>query len=154
MSEFFPQGYSTYLIGGLLIGLAMSLLFLLTGLIGGMSTVFTSSWSYLSRVAYFHESRFFSSRSWRLVYAAGLILGGGLYLGLGGKAFVTDIDPWRLLLGGFIMGFGARLSNGCTAGHGICGLASLRLSSLLAVMIFLTTAIVVAQVMRTLGFNS
>ena len=154
MSELFPHGFATYLIGGLLIGLAISLLFLLTGLIGGMSTVFTSSWSYLSRAPYFRESRFFSSRVWRLVYATGLILGGGLYLGLGGKPFVTEIDPWRLLLGGFIMGFGARLSNGCTAGHGICGLASLRLSSLLAVMIFLTTAIVVAQVMRTLGFNS
>jgi uncharacterized membrane protein YedE/YeeE len=135
MSEFFPQGYASYVIGGLLIGLAMSVLYLLTGLIGGMSTVFTSSWSYFSQAAYFSEPRFRSSRVWRLIYVIGLIIGGVVYL----------------TMGGVLMGFGARLSNGCTAGHGICGLASLRLSSLLAVMIFLATAIAVAHLMQSLG---
>jgi uncharacterized membrane protein YedE/YeeE len=151
MTEFFPQGCAPYLIGGLLIGLAMSLLYLLTGLMGGMSTVFTSSWSYLSRAPYFSEPRFWSSRVWRLVYALGLVFGGMIFVGLGGERFVTEISPWRLLLGGVLMGFGARLSNGCTAGHGICGLASLRLSSLLAVMIFLATAIAVAHLIQSMG---
>ena len=151
MSEFFPQGYASYVIGGLLIGLAVSVLYLLTGLIGGMSTVFTSSWSYFSQAAYFSEPRFRSSRAWRMIYVIGLILGGVVYLSMGGDTFVTDISPWRLMLGGVLMGFGARLSNGCTAGHGICGLASLRLSSLLAVMIFLATAIAVAHLMQSLG---
>ena len=151
MSEFFPQGYASYVIGGLLIGLAVSVLYLLTGLIGGMSTVFTSSWSYFSQAAYFSEPRFRSSRVWRLIYVIGLILGGVVYLTMGGDTFVTNISPWRLVLGGVLMGFGARLSNGCTAGHGICGLASLRLSSLLAVMIFLATAIAVAHLMQSLG---
>lgn len=153
MTEWFPAGLAHYLTGGVLIGTALGLLYLLTGLIGGMSTVFTSSWSYVSRVPYFNQSRFRDSRNWRLLYAAGLILGGLLYLALGGASFVTGVSPWRLLAGGLLIGFGARLANGCTAGHGICGLASLKLPSLLAVLIFLSTAIGTAQFMRWLGVN-
>ena len=51
-------------------------------------------------------------------------------------------------MGGIIAGFGARLSNGCTSGHGICGLGSFQLPSLLAVLIFLVAAIVTAQAGR------
>lgn len=153
MTEWFPEGYLHYLAGGLLIGAALGLLFLMTGLIGGMSTVFTSTWSYVSRAPYFNQPRFRNSRNWRLIYAAGLILGGLLYCALGGASFVTGVSPWRLLAGGLLIGFGARLANGCTAGHGICGLASLKLPSLLAVLIFLTSAIGTAQFMRWLGMS-
>lgn len=153
MTEFFPEGFAHYLLGGLLIGAALGALFLLTGLVGGMSTVFTSTWSYVSRAPFFSEPRFLASRGWRLVYAAGLILGGFIYLLLGAEPFVTGISAWRLLVGGFLIGFGARLGNGCTAGHGICGLASLQRPSLVAVLVFLSTAISVAQLMRWLGVN-
>ena len=64
---------------------------------------------------------------------------------------MTHVAPWQLALGGFVAGFGARLSGGCTSGHGICGLASLQLPSLLAVLIFLATAIVTANVVRAPG---
>jgi uncharacterized membrane protein YedE/YeeE len=123
----------------------------MTGLVGGMSSVFSSTWSFFSRAAPFRQPSLLSSRGWRLIYAVGLILGGSLYLVVGGQSVVTQIEPWRLLIGGFLIGFGARLGHGCTAGHGICGLASLQLPSLLAVVIFLGTAIVTAHVMRGLG---
>jgi hypothetical protein len=55
---------------------------------------------------------------------------------------------WQLAAGGFIAGFGARLSNGCTAGHGICGMASLQPPSMLAVAIFLATAMLTARAVR------
>ena len=153
LSELFPEGMAHYLAGGLMIGAAVGLLYLLTGLVGGMSTVFTSTWSWVSQAAYFHESRFRDSRRWRLVYAAGLILGGALYVIVGGESFQTGISPWRLLLGGFLIGFGARLGNGCTAGHGICGLASLQGPSLAAVLVFMTTAIGIAHLLNWLGVN-
>lgn len=152
-AELFPQGMAHYLAGGLLIGAAVGLLYLLTGLVGGMSTVFTSTWSWVSQAAYFQESRFRDSRRWRLVYAAGLILGGALYVIVDGESFQTGISPWRLLLGGFLIGFGARLGNGCTAGHGICGLASLQGPSLAAVLVFMTTAIGIAHLLNWLGVN-
>lgn len=151
LTAYFPQGYAHYLAGGLLIGAGLGLLYVMTGLIGGMSSVFSSTWSFFSRATPFRQPSLLSSRGWRLIYAAGLILGGSLYLIVGGDSVVTQIEPWRLLTGGFLIGFGARLSHGCTAGHGICGLASLQLPSLLAVLVFLGTAIVTAHVMRWLG---
>lgn len=58
---------------------------------------------------------------------------------------------WQLGLGGLLVGYGARLSNGCTSGHGICGMASLQLPSTLAVLIFMGTAFVTANVVLALG---
>jgi hypothetical protein len=139
------------LAGGLLIGTGVSPLFVTTGLIGGMSTVFSSTLSYVSRHC-FHQPRFIGSRVWRLVLAAGLIAGAALWMLLSGRApLVTQVSWWQLALGGFIAGFGARLSNGCTSGHGICGLASLQLPSILAVVIFLATGIATAHIVRLLG---
>ena len=149
--EFFPEGLAHYLAGGLMIGAAVGLLYLLAGLVGGMSTVFSSTWSYVSRAAYFQKPSLVGSRGWRLVYAAGLVIGGLIYLALGGEPFAIGVSPWRLLAGSFLIGFGARLSNGCTAGHGICGLASLQWPSLLAVIVFLSTAIGVAHLVEWLG---
>jgi len=107
--------------------------------------VFTSTWSFLSKAAHFHEERFVSSREWRLVYAAGLVLGALAWLVTMGEPFQTQVPAWQLALGGFVAGFGARLSNGCTAGHGICGMASLQLPSILAVGTFLATAMITAR---------
>jgi hypothetical protein len=129
----------------------MSLLFAGTGLIGGMSTVFTTVWSYFSRAPYFQEGRFVSSRGWRLVYAAGLVLGAGAWLATLGAPWITQVPAWQLALGGFVAGFGARLSNGCTAGHGICGMASLQPASILAVATFLATAMLTARAVRAFG---
>ena len=126
----------------------MSLLFVATGLIGGMSTVFTTVWSFFSRAPYFQEERFLSSRAWRLFYAAGLVAGAFVWLAALGLAFVTEVPAWQLALGGFLAGFGARLSNGCTSGHGICGIASLQPASIASVATFLATAMITARVVR------
>jgi uncharacterized membrane protein YedE/YeeE len=146
VEQFFPLGWAHYLVGGLLLGAGMSLLFVSTGLIGGMSTVFTTVWSFFSQAPYFREQRFVSSRAWRLVYAAGLIAGAFIWLVAMGEPFQTQVPVWQLAAGGFIAGFGARLANGCTAGHGICGMASLQPASILAVCIFLATAMITARI--------
>ncbi len=51
----------------------------------------------------------------------------------------------RWSIGGFLVGYGARLGNGCTSGHGICGLGSLQWPSLLAVLTFMATAFITAN---------
>lgn len=147
----FPLGIAQYLIGGLVIGLAVSFLYVATGLVGGMSTFFSSTWSYVSNYSYFQQEQFIDTRNWRLVYATGLIIGAAVWLFTVGEPFETAVSWWQLSLGGFIAGFGARLSNGCTSGHGICGLASLQLPSLLAVLIFLSAAMVSATIVKMLG---
>lgn len=143
----FPLGWQHYLVGGLLIGAGTSLLYVMTGRIGGMSTVFSSTWSYLVRRRFFQQARFTESRAWRLVYAAGLVLGALVWwLGFaGGAAESTAVPTWQLLVGGFLVGYGARLGNGCTSGHGICGLGSLQWPSLMAVLTFMATAFLTAN---------
>jgi uncharacterized membrane protein YedE/YeeE len=149
LSTLFPLGWQHYLLGGLLIGAGTALLFVLTGRIGGMSTVFSSTWSFVVQRPFFQQVRFVSSRNWRLVYAAGLILGALLWWQgfADGASQSTGVPVWQLLLGGFFVGYGARLGNGCTSGHGICGLGSLQWPSLLAVLTFMATAFVTANLM-------
>jgi hypothetical protein len=146
----FPFGWQHYLLGGLLIGAGVALLFVFTGRIGGMSTVFSSTWSYVVQRPFFQQARFVGSRNWRLVYALGLVLGAAVWwLGLAGAApQSTGLPVWQLLVGGFFVGYGSRLGNGCTSGHGICGLGSLQLPSLLAVLTFMATAFVTANVFK------
>ena len=143
----FPLGWQHYLLGGLCIGAGVALLFVCTGLIGGMSTVFSSTWSYVLRRPFFQQERFTGSRAWRLVYALGLILGTFVWWqGFAqGAPQSTSVPVWQLLVGGFFVGYGARLGNGCTSGHGICGLGSLQWPSALAVLTFMGTAIITAN---------
>lgn len=149
----FPTGWTHFLAGGLLIGAATGGLFLLLGWIGGMSTVFSSTWSFVSRRPFFQQARFTQTRAWRLVFAAGLVLGAAAWWALAGPAggVHTAVRPWQLLAGGVLVGFGSRLANGCTSGHGICGLSSLQRPSLAAVLIFMATAFVTARVVLALG---
>ncbi len=153
IEQWLPNGIQHYLIGGLLLGIATSFAFAMSGLVTGMSTVFSSSWSFVSRLSFFQQERFLTSRSWRLALAAGLVIGAVIYLitAAGGITFQTRVSWWQLALGGFIAGFGARLSNGCTSGHGICGMASLQAPSILAVVTFLATAFITANVVKALG---
>jgi uncharacterized membrane protein YedE/YeeE len=82
------------------------------------------------------------------VYALGLILGALVWwLGFaGGQPETTAVPAWQLLVGGFFVGYGARLGNGCTSGHGICGLGSMKLPSLFAVLTFMSTAFLTANI--------
>ncbi|MEZ5507923.1 MAG: hypothetical protein R3F38_18955 [Gammaproteobacteria bacterium] len=79
IESLFPNGVLPYLAGGICIGLAVSLIFVFTGQVAGMSSVFSSSWSWLSRKAYFQQPRLLESRVWRLWLALGLIGGAALY---------------------------------------------------------------------------
>ena len=146
VTSLFPNGMWFYTVGGLLIGAGVSLLYLTTGLRGGASSVFSSTLSFVSKQSYFQSESNLSSRGWRLIYALGMVLGAALIWQMAGLDIpTTELPAWQLIIGGFIAGFGARLGNGCTSGHGICGMASFDMSSILAVVVFLSTAIVTAQ---------
>lgn len=149
----FPLGWAHYLVGGLLMGLGVGLLFILTGRIGGMSSVFSSTWSYVSKRPFFQQPRLLQERGWRLVYAVGLIGGAALWWVVAGPvgAMKTAVPLWQLGVGGLLVGYGARLSNGCTSGHGICGLGSLQWSALVAVLTFMATAFITANLALRLG---
>jgi uncharacterized membrane protein YedE/YeeE len=145
----FPSGWESFLIGGLLIGVGVSLMFICFGRVVGMSSFFSSTWSWASGLTYFQQPSLRGSRSWRLWCAIGLVLGVMAWQVWSGPgvALSTQISHERLLIGGLFVGFGARMSNGCTSGHGICGLSSLSGPSALAVLVFMGVAMLTANAM-------
>jgi uncharacterized membrane protein YedE/YeeE len=132
-----------------LIGAGVALLYVMNGWVGGMSTVFSSSWSYVLKRPFFQQGRLTDTRAWRLIYALGVVLGAIVWRVFlsDGSAQTTSVPAWQLLVGGFLVGYGARLGDGCTSGHGICGLGALQLPSLGAVLTFMATAFVTANLM-------
>lgn len=150
-ADYFPNGLERYLIGGLLIGAGVALLYLTTGRPGGVSTFFSAAWSWLLKTPFFQQASLREGRQWRLVYALGLVLGGTLYALLGLPLESSTLPTWKLIAGGLLIGFGARLGGGCTSGHGICGMASLSPGSLIMVCTFLGTAIATAMLFARLG---
>jgi uncharacterized membrane protein YedE/YeeE len=149
----FPNGVTSYLTGGLIIGVAVSFVYILTGTHATQSSLFTTTLSYISNRPFFQRQVYLNSRVWRLYFAGGVILGALIYtLTISPDGFwVTTLPLWKLGLGGFLVGFGTRLSRGCTSGHGISGLASLSITSLYAVITFIGVGIITVSVLRMVG---
>ena len=151
----FPLGTYPYLIGGIIIGLAVLFVYLLTGIHATQSSLFSAAMSYFSNRPYFQQKSYLNSREWRLYFALGVILGALIYtmtMSPDGY-FLSELSIWRMVLGGFLVGFGTRLSSGCTSGHGISGLGSLSVTSLYAVITFLSVGIITAHALQYLGVS-
>lgn len=129
------------LFGGVLIGASALLLMWLSGRIAGVSGIAGGLMT---------APR--GDRSWRLAFVGGLLLG-GLVLAAASSSALPQALPASLplvILGGFLVGFGARGGNGCTSGHGVCGLGRRSRRSLAAVLVFMATGMFAAQVVRPL----
>ena len=128
------------LLGGLLIGLATAMLWLLNGRIAGISGI--TAGVLISSGA---------ERLWRLAFVLGLVLSSWVWLLLAPLPEVQVTSNYQLLaLAGLLVGFGARLGSGCTSGHGICGLSRLSVRSLVATVTFMTVAVVTVFIVRHL----
>ena len=114
IEHLFPNGLERYLIGGLLIGAGVALLYITTGRQGGASTFLSSIWSYSLKTPFFQQALLRDSRQWRNFYALGMVAGGLLYALLGLPLEATHLPAWKFALGGVLIGFGARLGGGCT----------------------------------------
>ena len=123
------------LAGGGMIGLAAVLFMALNGRIAGVSGIVAGVLAPLRG-----EGR--GDFGWRLAFVAGLFLA-PLVAGLvaGAPAVVTLAHPWwAMILGGLLVGYGARLGSGCTSGHGVCGVARLSKRSFAATGVFMASA--------------
>ena len=151
-AELFPNGISRYAVGGLLVGLGTVVIYVGTGIPAGASTFLESTLSYVSDQSRFQ--RYVGSRDWRVVFTLGIVLGAAVYAVVyQGGAWTTDVQPWRLLLGGIFVGIGTRVGKGCTSGHGVCGVGSASKTSLVGVLTFLAVAIITAQLVTALGVS-
>ena len=126
----------TALLGGGLIGLAATVLYAGIGRIAGISGIVNNA----------IERR--QERGWRLAFLAGLLAAAAAWFAWSGEAPRNGFPlPWQLAAG-LLVGFGTRLGNGCTSGHGICGLARLSKRSLAAVVAFMASGIATVYVVR------
>jgi uncharacterized membrane protein YedE/YeeE len=121
----------TALTGGLLIGLSVALFFILNGRMIGISGI---------------ASNFLVSKNNRIenfLFLVGLILGPLIYNLISGKEINISISSSLILLiiGGAMVGFGTRLSGGCTSGHGISGISRFSLRSIIATITFMLVGI-------------
>ena len=124
------------LIGGLLIGLSVALFFILNGRMIGISGI---------------ASNFLVSKNNRIenfLFLVGLILGPLIYNLISGKEINISISSSLILLiiGGTLVGFGTRISGGCTSGHGISGISRFSLRSIIATITFMIVGILTVLV--------
>lgn len=129
------------LIGGALIGLSASMFLLMHGRVAGISGLYGGIFRRTS-----------PDRALRLAFIAGLLVAGLLVRAFVPAAFETT---WTAalpvaLVAGLLVGFGTQLGNGCTSGHGVCGLSRLSIRSLVATCTFMATGIVTVFVVRHL----
>lgn len=130
------------LIGGLLIGVSVSLMLLFTGRIAGISGILGGMLGAGSGDA-----------AWRLQFLGGLVAGGVLLAILHPasleSAAATPVT--FVALAGLLVGFGTRLGSGCTSGHGICGVSRLSPRSLVATLTFTISGGAAVLLLRLLG---
>jgi uncharacterized membrane protein YedE/YeeE len=129
MSNFTPV---SALAGGILIGASAALLLVLNGRIAGISGI-------IGRLLEPERGEV----GWRVAFIAGLLLSSGAYVALGGIVPSVEFrsSTELLVLAGFLVGIGTRLSGGCTSGHGVCGIGRGSPRSITATATFMATAV-------------
>lgn len=129
--------------GGTLIGLAAVLLWIGNGRIAGISGIFADIVR-PSQIVW-----------WRPAFLAAMVFGalGASYLlpgmgvgGPGGESPQLVGGPFWIATAGLLTGLGTKLGNGCTSGHGVCGLARLSARSIVAVVVFFGVAIITVAI--------
>lgn len=130
------------LIGGFMIGLAAVWLAWANGRIAGISGI-------LGHVVELVVQQKREPFGWRLAFLVGLIGAPTLWMLFAAlPASVQQTDSMGLVVGGVLVGLGTRYANGCTSGHGICGLSRFSLRSLIAVCSFMGSAVITVYVLR------
>lgn len=127
------------LLGGILIGLSAAALLLFNGKIAGISGIVGGLLSPTQ-----------NETAWRLMFLAGLISGGLLMVQISPHALSMDVprSATALLVAGVLVGFGTRLGNGCTSGHGVCGMSRGSARSFVATAVFMLTGMLTVYVVN------
>ncbi|MFN7606713.1 MAG: YeeE/YedE family protein [Hyphomonadaceae bacterium] len=137
-----PIPYLVSLAGGLLIGTAAALFLLITGRIAGVSGLVAAATGIAE-----------SGPPWwqAAMFVIGMPLGAWLISGFVRPVDINVTSSLPLLIaGGLLVGIGTRLGNGCTSGHGVCGIAGLSPRSLAATATFMAAGFATVYVMRHL----
>lgn len=117
--------------GGILLGLSATILLLINGKIAGISGIMNGMMTPTK-----------GDFSWRLLFVVGIIGGGLASVLLFGVLTpnTSTISSVLIIAAGLLVGFGTKLGNGCTSGHGICGIGRLSVRSIVATCVFMLMA--------------
>lgn len=123
------NAYVAASIGGILIGLSATLMLGLIGRITGISGILNGAMEMPKE------------RNWRVLFLAGLLAGAFLFHAVSGAPMPLPSNaPWvQMIIAGLLVGFGTRMGNGCTSGHGICGMGLTSKRSFTATLTFMLT---------------
>jgi uncharacterized protein len=130
------------LAGGALIGLSAVMLMAFSGRIAGISGI-------AARVLPPFSDRELAGPA---AFLAGLVAMPSVFLLATGKFPAQTIETGGVLLAvaGLLVGFGSVWGNGCTSGHGVCGISRLSIRSIVATLVFMATGIATAFIVRHL----
>jgi uncharacterized protein len=136
-TEFTPLAATA---GGVLIGLSAVLLMAMIGRIAGISGI----------AGAVLPPRPAADWGWRVAFVIGLVAGPVVVMLLSGSPppIQFPMGPVVMAAAGFLVGIGTMLGNGCTSGHGVCGIARLSVRSLAATATFMAAAIIVVFLVR------
>ena len=128
------------LTGGILIGIAASMMLLFNGKVAGVSGIFGGM--------LFQQGK---ERAWQLSFIAGLIAGGILLFIIHAEFFENSSGRGLLTatIAGLLVGIGTRVGGGCTSGHGVCGIGRLSVRSLVATITFVFAGIVIVFLVQS-----
>jgi hypothetical protein len=135
MLETFP---SQALFGGILIGISAALLLAFNGRIAGISGI-------LYNLVFNPLSS--AERGWRIAFLVGLMAGGYFMLPVEFE-LRQGYSQWLLIASGLAVGIGTRIGNGCTSGHGVCGIGLMSGRSVVATVTFMATGIITVTILR------
>lgn len=124
------------ILGGLLIGLSASGMMYFIGRVAGISGICAGILS--PQVG---------DTDWRIAFLGGLLAGGLLLINLSPETIQIpqDRSTEALIVAGLLVGLGVRIGNGCTSGHGVCGLSRFSIRSLVATMSFMFMGMLIAS---------
>jgi uncharacterized membrane protein YedE/YeeE len=133
------------LIGGLLIGVSATVFILGLGRIAGIAGIVAGALQGVARGSTRGQSA-------TLLFLVGLIAAPWLWTLFSPLPPMRSVaGPGMLIFAGLLVGFGVRMGNGCTSGHGVCGLSRLSRRSLVNVITFVGAGVVTVVALRMLS---
>ena len=129
------------MLGGLIIGVSVVLFFYTTGRLAGISGIFANTISSKT------------NRSSNFLFLLGLVVGPLIYFyttKVPANFKITD-SLVLIILGGLLVGLGTRMGDGCTSGHGICGISRISIRSIVATITFIITGMITVFILQQFG---
>ena len=133
------------LLGGAIIGIAVTVMLLFNGRVTGISGIVSSAISTRS-----------ADNKWRWAFLSGLLVGGFVIHRLHPELLsnLSDRTSVQIVIAGLLVGYGTVMGSGCTSGHGVCGISRFSVRSLIATITFMLFGVITVTAVRYLTGGS